>query len=165
MVLEKAKRLGSTRRTCHLLDSITRLARAYNAVVPRREVLSGGVDANASRSRSVLRALEIEEVGRSPSSRRRSSKPQPDGRVIFESSRERHTNSSWTEDRREADLPGHRHNKSGTRKGASPRENLLQRVWILRKFLSPCRRRRAWSSSWTRSPDQDDKEFIESMNA
>jgi len=43
-------------------------------------------------------------------------------------------------------------NKSGTRKEELLLEkNLLQRVWILRKFLSPLSPARAWSSSWTRS--------------
>src|SRR5207247_10565226 len=49
MVLEKAKRLVEHRRdVVILLDSITRLARAYNTVVPSSgKVLTGGVDANA----------------------------------------------------------------------------------------------------------------------
>ena len=49
MVLEKAKRLVEHKKdVVILLDSITRLARAYNAVVPPSgKVLSGGVDANA----------------------------------------------------------------------------------------------------------------------
>jgi transcription termination factor Rho len=49
MVIEKAKRLVEHKRdVVILLDSITRLARAYNTVVPSSgKVLTGGVDANA----------------------------------------------------------------------------------------------------------------------
>ena len=48
MVIEKAKRLTEHKDVVILLDSITRLGRAYNAVIPSSgKVLTGGVDANA----------------------------------------------------------------------------------------------------------------------
>ena len=48
MVIEKAKRLVEHKDVVILLDSITRLGRAYNAVIPSSgKVLTGGVDANA----------------------------------------------------------------------------------------------------------------------
>lgn len=55
MVIEKAKRLVEHKKdVIILLDSITRLARAYNTVVPASgKVLTGGVDANALHRRSV----------------------------------------------------------------------------------------------------------------
>ena len=52
MVIEKAKRLVEHRDVVILLDNITRLARAYNTIVPPSgKVLSGGVDSNALQSR------------------------------------------------------------------------------------------------------------------
>ena len=67
MVLEKAKRLVEHKRdVVILLDSITRLARAYNAVVPSSgKVLTGGVDANALQrpKRFFGAARNIEEGG------------------------------------------------------------------------------------------------------
>src|SRR5262249_40047361 len=67
MVIEKAKRLGEHKRdVVILLDSITRLARAYNAVVPSSgKVLTGGVDANALQrpKRFFGAARNIEEGG------------------------------------------------------------------------------------------------------
>ena len=58
MVIEKAKRLVEHKKdVVILLDSITRLARAYNTVVPSSgKVLTGGVDANACSGRSVSSA-------------------------------------------------------------------------------------------------------------
>src|SRR3546814_12060310 len=55
MVIEKAKRLVELKKdVIILLDSITRLARAYNTVVPASgKVLTGGVDANRSEERRV----------------------------------------------------------------------------------------------------------------
>jgi len=67
MVIEKAKRLVEHRRhVCILLDSITRLARAYNTVVPPSgKILSGGVDSNALHKpkRFLGAARNIEEGG------------------------------------------------------------------------------------------------------
>ena len=66
MVISKAKRLVEHKRdVVILLDSITRLARAYNAQVPSSgKVLTGGVDANAFKDqKDFLAQLEIEEEG------------------------------------------------------------------------------------------------------
>ncbi|PYT97623.1 MAG: transcription termination factor Rho, partial [Acidobacteria bacterium] len=67
MVLEKAKRLVEHKRdVVVLLDSITRLARAYNAVTPPSgKVLSGGIDANALQRprRFFAAARNVEEGG------------------------------------------------------------------------------------------------------
>ena len=56
MVIEKAKRLAESKKdVVILLDSITRLARAYNTVVPTSgKVLTGGVDSNALRARNAF---------------------------------------------------------------------------------------------------------------
>ena len=61
MVIEKAKRLTEHKDVVILLDSITRLGRAYNAVVPSSgKVLTGGVDANAlQRPKRFLEQQEI----------------------------------------------------------------------------------------------------------
>ena len=66
MVLEKAKRLVEHKRDVVIPDSITRLARAYNTVVPSSgKVLTGGVDANALQrpKRFFGAARNIEEGG------------------------------------------------------------------------------------------------------
>jgi transcription termination factor Rho len=67
MVIDKAKRLAEQKQhVCILLDSITRLARAYNTVVPASgKILSGGVDANALHrpKRFFGAARNIEEGG------------------------------------------------------------------------------------------------------
>jgi transcription termination factor Rho len=66
MVIEKAKRLVEHKRdVVILLDSITRLGRAYNTVVPSGKVLTGGVDANALQrpKRFFGAARNIEEGG------------------------------------------------------------------------------------------------------
>ena len=159
MVLEKAKRLVEHKKdVVILLDSITRLARAYNAVVPRRGRSSPAASTpTPSRSRSG-------SSGRPGTSRRGSltiiataliETGSRMDEVIFEEFKGT-GNNELVLDRKIAEkriFPAIDINKSGTRKEEALLEkNLLQRVWILRKFLSPCRRRRAWSSSWTRSP-------------
>jgi transcription termination factor Rho len=66
MVIEKAKRLVEMKDVVILLDSITRLARAYNTVIPASgKVLTGGVDANALQrpKRFFGAARNIEEGG------------------------------------------------------------------------------------------------------
>ena len=79
MVIERAKRLVELKKdVVILLDSITRLARAYNNVVPSSgKVLSGGVDAAALQrpKRFFGAARKVEEVARSPSLPRRWSIP------------------------------------------------------------------------------------------
>src|SRR3972149_4217156 len=142
MVLEKAKRLVEHQRdVVILLDSITRLARAYNTVVPPSgKVLSGGVDSNALHKpkRFFGAARNIEEGGSltiiataliETGSRM--------DEVIFEEFKGT-GNMELHLDRRIADrrvFPAIDINKSGTRKEELLLEkNLLQRVWILRKL-------------------------------
>ena len=145
MVIEKAKRLVEHKRdVVILLDSITRLARAYNAVVPSSgKVLSGGVDANALQrpKRFFGAARKIEDGG--SLSIIATALVETGSRmddVIFEEFKGT-GNSEIVLDRKMADrriYPAVDINRSGTRK----EELLLQRdelhrVWILRKVLSP----------------------------
>jgi transcription termination factor Rho len=145
MVLEKAKRLVEHRRdVVILLDSITRLARAYNTVVPPSgKVLSGGVDSNALQKpkRFFGAARNIEEGGSltvvgtaliDTGSRMDD--------VIFEEFKgtgnmEIHLDRKLTDKRV---FPSIDINKSGTRKEELLLESWeLKRVWVLRKVLSP----------------------------
>jgi transcription termination factor Rho len=77
MVIEKAKRLVEHGKdVVILLDSITRLARAYTIVPASGKILSGGVDSNAPQRRSAsARPATSRKAARSPSSRPRSSTP------------------------------------------------------------------------------------------
>lgn len=145
MVIEKAKRLVEHKRdVVILLDSITRLARAYNTVVPSSgKVLTGGVDANALQrpKRFFGAARNIEEGGSltiiataliDTGSRM--------DEVIFEEFKGT-GNSEIVLDRKIADkrtFPAIDIQKSGTRK-----EELLvdkgplAKMWVLRRILSP----------------------------
>jgi transcription termination factor Rho len=145
MVLEKAKRLVEHQReVVILLDSITRLARAYNTVVPASgKILSGGLDANALQrpKRFFGAARNIEEGGSltiiataliETGSRM--------DEVIFEEFKgtgnmEIHLDRKLVEKRI---FPSIDINRSGTRKEElllAPED--LNRIWILRKLLSP----------------------------
>lgn len=145
MVLEKAKRLVEHKHdVVILLDSITRLARAYNTVVPTSgKVLSGGVDANAlpKPKRFFGAARNIEEGGSltiiataliDTGSRM--------DEVIFEEFKgtgnsEIHLDRKLMEKRI---FPCMDINKSGTRKeDLLVEKSELNRLWILRKVLSP----------------------------
>ncbi|MES2252622.1 MAG: transcription termination factor Rho [Pseudomonadota bacterium] len=146
MVIEKAKRLVEQKRdVVILLDSITRLARAYNTVVPSSgKVLTGGVDANAlQRPKRVLGAARNIEEGGSltiiatalvdTGSRM--------DEVIFEEFKGT-GNAEIVMDRKLSDkriFPAIDINKSGTRK-----EELLitdkaelGKMWVLRRILNP----------------------------
>jgi len=145
MVIEKAKRLVEHGRdVVILLDSITRLARAYNAVVPHSgKILTGGVDANAlQRPKRFFGSARNIEAGGSltiiatalidTGSRM--------DEVIFEEFKgtgnlEIHLDRKLT-DRRV--FPSIDIQKSGTRKEELliPKED-LNRVWVLRKVLTP----------------------------
>jgi transcription termination factor Rho len=144
MVIEKAKRLVEHKRdVVILLDSITRLARAYNTVVPPSgKILSGGVDSNALHKpkRFFGAARNIEEGGSltiiATALIDTGSKMDE---VIFEEFKgtgnmELHLDRRLVEKRT---FPAIDINKSGTR-----REELLidrtslQRIWLLRKVLS-----------------------------
>jgi transcription termination factor Rho len=145
MVIEKAKRLVEHKRdVVILLDSITRLARAYNTIVPPSgKVLSGGVDSNALQKpkRFFGAARNIEEGGSltiiatslvDTGSRM--------DEVIFEEFKGT-GNLEIHLDRRLVDkrvFPAIDVNRSGTRKEELLlNENELNRVWVLRKVLNP----------------------------
>jgi transcription termination factor Rho len=145
MVIEKAKRLVEHKRdVVILLDSITRLARAYNTVVPPSgKVLSGGVDSNALQrpKRFFGAARNIEEGGSLTivATALIDTGSRMDD-VIFEEFKGT-GNMEIHLDRKLVDkriFPAIDINKSGTRKEEllQPREE-LNRVWILRKVLSP----------------------------
>lgn len=145
MVLEKAKRLVEHKKdVVILLDSITRLARAYNQTVPTSgKVLSGGVDSNALHKpkRFFGAARNIEEGGSltiiataliETGSRM--------DEVIFEEFKGT-GNMEINLDRRLSDrriFPAINIKKSGTRKEELLiNEADLQRIWLLRKVINP----------------------------
>ncbi len=145
MVIQKAKRLvESGRDVVILLDSITRLARAYNTVVPSSgKVLTGGVDANALQrpKRFFGAARNIEEGGSltiiataliETGSRM--------DEVIFEEFKGT-GNAEIVLDRKLADkrtFPAIDIAKSGTRKEELlVDKSVLSKMWVLRKILSP----------------------------
>jgi transcription termination factor Rho len=145
MVIEKAKRLVEHKKdVIILLDSITRLARAYNTVVPHSgKILSGGVDSNALHKpkRFFGAARNIEEGGSltiiatalvDTGSRM--------DEVIYEEFKGT-GNMEIHLDRKLSDrriFPAIDINRSGTRKEELLlTEDTLQRVWVLRRVLSP----------------------------
>jgi transcription termination factor Rho len=145
MVIEKAKRLIEHKRdVVILLDSITRLARAYNTVVPPSgKVLSGGVDSNALQrpKRFFGAARNIEEGGSLTivATALVDTGSRMDD-VIFEEFKGT-GNMEIHLDRKLVDkrvFPAIDINRSGTRKEEllMPREE-LNRVWVLRKVLNP----------------------------
>jgi transcription termination factor Rho len=145
MVIEKAKRLTEHKRdVVILLDSITRLARAYNTVVPSSgKVLTGGVDANALHrpKRFFGAARNIEEGG---SLTILATALVDTGSKMDEVIYEEFKGTGNMEihlDRRIAEkrvFPAININRSGTRKEellTDPDE--LQKMWVLRKVLHP----------------------------
>ncbi|RDI46495.1 transcription termination factor Rho [Aquicella lusitana] len=145
MVIEKAKRLVEHKRdVVILLDSITRLARAYNTVVPASgKVLTGGVDSNALQrpKRFFGAARNIEEGGSltiiATALVETGSKMDD---VIYEEFKGT-GNMEIHLDRRIAErriYPAININRSGTRRDEKfvPKEE-LQKIWILRKLLQP----------------------------
>ena len=145
MVIEKAKRLVEHKRdVVILLDSITRLARAYNTVVPPSgKVLSGGVDSNALQrpKRFFGAARNIEEGGSLTivATALVDTGSRMDD-VIFEEFKGT-GNMEIHLDRKLVDkrvFPAIDINRSGTRKEEllMPKEE-LNRVWVLRKVLNP----------------------------
>jgi transcription termination factor Rho len=145
MVLEKAKRLVEHGKdVVILLDSITRLARAYNSVVPPSgKVLSGGVDSNALQrpKRFFGAARNIEEGGSLTiiATALIDTGSRMDD-VIFEEFKGT-GNMELGLDRRLVDkriFPSIDINRSGTRKEELLlKRNDLNRIWILRKVLNP----------------------------
>ncbi len=172
MVIEKAKRLVEHKKdVVILLDSITRLARAYNTVIPSSgKVLTGGVDANALQrpKRFFGAARNVEEGGSltilataliDTGSRM--------DEVIFEEFKGT-GNMELHLDRRIAEkriYPAINVNRSGTR-----REELitnteeLQKMWILRKILHPMDELQAIEFLLDRLKDtKTNEEFFNSM--
>ncbi|PIE70621.1 MAG: transcription termination factor Rho [Deltaproteobacteria bacterium] len=174
MVIDKAKRLVEHKKdVVILLDSITRLARAYNSVIPPSgKILSGGVDSNALHrpKRFFGSARNIEDGGSltiiataliDTGSRM--------DEVIFEEFKGT-GNMELVLDRKLADrrlFPAIDINKSGTRKEELliPQE-MLNRIWILRKLLAPLNPVDSMSFLLDKMRGtQDNKEFLDSMNA
>ncbi|MCF8466826.1 MAG: transcription termination factor Rho [Sneathiella sp.] len=173
MVIEKAKRLVEHKRdVVILLDSITRLARAYNTVVPSSgKVLTGGVDANALQrpKRFFGAARNIEEGGSltivataliETGSRM--------DEVIFEEFKGT-GNSEIILDRKLSDkrvFPAIDITKSGTRKEELLVDKAtLQKMWVLRRILNPMGTTGAMEfllDKLKQSKTNDD--FFESMN-
>ncbi len=145
MVIEKAKRLVEHQKdVVILLDSITRLARAYNTVQPPSgKVLSGGIDANALHrpKRFFGAARNVEEGGSLTiiATALVDTGSRMDD-VIFEEFKGT-GNSELHLDRKLMDkrvFPSIDINKSGTRKEELlMSEKELRRVWVLRKVLNP----------------------------
>jgi len=172
MVLEKAKRLVETGRdVVILLDSITRLARAYNAVVPPSgKILSGGVDSNALHKpkRFFGAARNIEEGGSltiigtalvDTGSRM--------DEVIFEEFKGT-GNSEIVLDRKLMEkriFPTLDINKSGTRKEELLMDAMtVNRVWVLRQLLHPLSTIDAMEFLLSKMRGtKSNREFLESM--
>jgi len=173
MVIEKAKRLVEHKRdVVILLDSITRLARAHNAVVPHSgKILSGGVDANALQrpKRFFGAARNVEEGGSltivataliETGSRM--------DEVIFEEFKGT-GNMELVLDRKLADkrsFPAIDLNRSGTRKEELllPAD-VLSRMWILRKFMNELNPVEAMEFLINKiNETKTNKKFLESMN-
>jgi transcription termination factor Rho len=145
MVLEKAKRLVEHKKdVVILLDSITRLARAYNTVIPSSgKVLTGGVDANALQrpKRFFGAARNVEEGGSLTiiATALVDTGSRMDD-VIYEEFKgtgnmEIHLDRKMAEKRQ---YPAINVNKSGTRREELLIEkDVLQKIWVLRKLLYP----------------------------
>ena len=145
MVIEKAKRLVEHKKdVVILLDSITRLARAYNTVIPASgKVLTGGVDANALQrpKRFFGAARNIEEGGSLTiiATALVDTGSRMDD-VIYEEFKgtgnmEIHLDRRMAEKRT---YPAINVNRSGTRKEELLiKPDILQKIWVLRKLLYP----------------------------
>ena len=174
MVIEKAKRLVEHKKdVVILLDSITRLARAYNTVVPPSgKILSGGVDSNALHrpKRFFGAARNIEEGGSltiiatsliDTGSRM--------DEVIFEEFKGT-GNMEIHLDRKLADkriFPAIDINRSGTRKEELLLSDTeLNRVWIMRKLLSPLTSVDSMEFLLDKMRgSKSNKEFLDNMNS
>lgn len=173
MVIEKAKRLVEAKKdVVILLDSITRLARAYNLVTPGSgKVLSGGVDSNAlyrpkrffgaarnlenGGSLTILATALIETMSKMDD-------------VIFEEFKGT-GNMEIVLDRKLADrriFPAMDINKSGTRKEELLiDEAALNRIWILRKLIQPLNGLDAMEFMLSKlKKSKTNAEFLEGMN-
>ena len=173
MVIEKAKRLVEHKRdVVILLDSITRLARAYNTIVPPSgKVLSGGVDSNALQrpKRFFGAARNIEEGGSLTiiATALIDTGSRMDD-VIFEEFKgtgnmEVHLERKLVEKRV---FPAIDINRSGTRKEEllMPKDE-LNRVWVLRKVLNPLSAVETMELMLERlSKKRSNREFLASMS-
>ena len=173
MVIEKAKRLVEHQRdVVILLDSITRLARAYNTIVPPSgKVLSGGVDSNALQrpKRFFGAARNIEEGGSLTiiATALIDTGSRMDD-VIFEEFKgtgnmEVHLERKLVEKRV---FPAIDINRSGTRKEEllMPKDE-LNRVWVLRKVLNPLSAVETMELMLERlSKKRSNREFLASMS-
>lgn len=173
IVIEKAKRLVEHKRdVVILLDSITRLARAYNTVVPSSgKILSGGIDASAMQKprRFFGAAKNIEEGGSltivataliDTGSRM--------DEVIFEEFKGTGNMEIYL-DRKLAEkrvFPAIDINKSGTRKEELLLENGdLSRTWLLRKVLQPMNPVESMEFLLEKMADtESNKDFLSSMS-
>jgi len=173
MVIEKAKRLVEHKRdVLILLDSITRLARAYNATIPPSgKILSGGLDSNALHKpkRFFGAARNIEEGGSltiiatalvDTGSRM--------DEVIFEEFKGT-GNMEILLDRKLTDrrvFPSIDINRSGTRKEELLiKESDLNRIWILRKLLAPLTQVDSMEFLLDKiKGTKNNKEFLDSMS-
>jgi transcription termination factor Rho len=173
MVIEKAKRLVEHQKdVVILLDSITRLARAYNTVVPPSgKVLSGGIDANALQrpKRFFGAARNIEEGGSltiigtalvDTGSRM--------DEVIFEEFKGT-GNMEINLDRRLVDrrvFPSIDIQRSGTRKEELLLDrNDINRIWLLRKVLQPMNTVESMEFLLEKmQATKNNREFLDSMN-
>ena len=173
MVIEKAKRLVEHKRdVVILLDSITRLARAYNTVVPSSgKVLTGGVDANALQrpKRFFGAARNIEEGGSLTiiSTALIDTGSRMD-EVIFEEFKGT-GNSEIVLDRKLADkrvFPAIDITKSGTRKEELlVDKEALTKMWVLRRILNPMGVVDAMEFLIGKMKDtKNNAEFFDSMN-
>jgi transcription termination factor Rho len=174
MVLEKAKRLVEHKRdVVILLDSLTRLGRAYNAVTPPSgKVLSGGIDANAlQRPRRFFAAARNVEEGGSLTIMATAlvdTGSRMDD-VIFEEFKGT-GNMEINLDRKLVDkrvFPTIDINRSGTRKDELllPADE-LNRIWVLRKVLSPLSTVEAMELLLGRlSKAKTNAEFLSSMSS
>jgi transcription termination factor Rho len=172
MVIEKAKRLVEYGKdVVILLDSITRLARAYNTIVPTSgRVLTGGVDSNAlQRPKRFFGAARNIEAGGSltivATALVETGSRMDD--VIFEEFKGT-GNMEIHLDRKLADrrvFPAIDMQKSGTRKEEllMPKED-LSRVWVLRKVLTPLSPPEAMELMLSRlTKTRDNAEFLSTM--
>ncbi len=174
MVIEKAKRMVEQGHdVVILLDSITRLARAYNAVMPPSgKILSGGVDSNAlERPKRFFGAARNVEDGGSltiiATALIDTGSRMDD--VIFEEFKGT-GNMELILDRKLADkriFPAIDMNRSGTRKEELLLDsNTLNRVWILRKLLSSLNAVDSMSFLLEKMKGtRDNTEFLNSMNS
>jgi len=173
MVIEKAKRMVEHQKdVVILLDSITRLARAYNTVVPPSgKVLSGGVDSNALHKpkRFFGAARNIEEGGSLTiiSTALIDTGSRMD-EVIFEEFKGTGNMEIYL-DRKLADrrvYPAIDINRSGTRKEELlMKDDVLKRIWLLRKVLQPLNTVDAMEFLKEKMTDtKDNDDFLSSMN-